>query len=71
MAKKKNGLAEITSSVFAMVIYIIWRDKNKIRFQKGRGEAEKMIREVVLHTHIMGRSRERWQLALQQLRHFP
>lgn len=30
IAKKKVGHAEITSSVFVMIVYAIWRERNKI-----------------------------------------
>ncbi|XP_019263748.1 PREDICTED: uncharacterized protein LOC109241462 [Nicotiana attenuata] len=36
IAKGKNGKAEITTAAFAMVVYCIWRERNSIRFQKGR-----------------------------------
>ncbi|XP_060210582.1 uncharacterized protein LOC132637521 [Lycium barbarum] len=34
-AKKKSGSGEIISSVFAMCVAIIWRERNDIQFQKG------------------------------------
>ncbi|XP_075103570.1 uncharacterized protein LOC142178139 [Nicotiana tabacum] len=34
-AKKKKGFGTIVSAVFGMMVYLIWRDINKIRFQSG------------------------------------
>ncbi|XP_019225236.1 PREDICTED: uncharacterized protein LOC109206830 [Nicotiana attenuata] len=48
MARKKTGKAEITSYVFAMLIYSIWRERNMIRFQQSAFEEHRICREIVL-----------------------
>ncbi|OIT37924.1 hypothetical protein A4A49_59066, partial [Nicotiana attenuata] len=54
MARKKTGKAAITSYVFAMLIYSIWRERNMNRFQKSVFEERRICREIVLHVHIRG-----------------
>ncbi|KAK4726701.1 hypothetical protein R3W88_031618 [Solanum pinnatisectum] len=71
MAKKKLGLAEIECSVFGMLVYIIWRELNRIRFQHGKVKDENVLREIVMHMHIKGQTRATWQCALQQLHVYP
>ncbi|XP_059306537.1 uncharacterized protein LOC132057979 [Lycium ferocissimum] len=42
-AKKKSGSGAIISSVFAMCVAIIWRERNGIRFQKGLFQLDRNI----------------------------
>lgn len=73
LAKKKAGLAEVVSNVFGMLVYVIWRERNKIRFQKGSmntDEVLKEIPEIVMHMHIKSQTRVKW-IALQQLNVYP
>ncbi|XP_019228498.1 PREDICTED: uncharacterized protein LOC109209643 [Nicotiana attenuata] len=55
IAKGKNEKAEITTAAFAMVVYCIWRERNSIRFQKGRYMVDETCKEIALHMHIQGR----------------
>ncbi|KAK6791870.1 hypothetical protein RDI58_010951 [Solanum bulbocastanum] len=71
MAKKNLGQAEIVCSVFGMLVYIIWRERNRIRFQHGKVEAENLLKEVLMHMHIKGQTRAAWQCALQNLPVYP
>lgn len=69
LARRKNGLAEITT--FAMTVYCIWRDRNKLRFQKEHPTIERTCKEIILHIHVQERSKARWQDILRALNHFP
>ncbi|OIT38058.1 hypothetical protein A4A49_58859, partial [Nicotiana attenuata] len=54
IAKKKEYKAEITVASFAMVMYCIWRERNSMRFNKGRYNIDEVCREVAMHIHIQG-----------------
>ncbi|OIS97198.1 hypothetical protein A4A49_60722, partial [Nicotiana attenuata] len=54
VAKKKDCVAEMTMAVFAMVVYCIWRERNMIRFEKGRYDADRVCKEIAMHIHIQG-----------------
>ncbi|KAK4711927.1 hypothetical protein R3W88_006440 [Solanum pinnatisectum] len=71
LAKRKTGIAEIIVSVFSMLVYSIWRERNKIRFQKGKLDAEGVLKEVALHIHIRSQTKKKWQQALQQFARNP
>ncbi|XP_019232110.1 PREDICTED: uncharacterized protein LOC109212868 [Nicotiana attenuata] len=71
IAKGKNGKAEITTAAFAMVVYCIWRERNSIRFQKRRYMVDETCKEIALHMHIQGRSKIKWQQALQNVNSYP
>nr|XP_009770787.1 PREDICTED: uncharacterized protein LOC104221414 [Nicotiana sylvestris] len=64
MARKKTGKAAITSYVFAMLIYSIWRERDMIRFQQSVFEKHRICREIVLHVHTRGRGQPKWQQTL-------
>lgn len=65
-ARKKTGRAEIITSCFAMLIYSIRREMNKIRFQKGRIDADRVLKDIALQLHIRSQTRQKWQEELQQ-----
>ena len=45
----------IKTSIFVMIIYIIWRERNKISFYRGRLScADKVPRETVMHILLRG-----------------
>lgn len=71
IAKRKNGKAGITTTSFAMVVYFIWRERNSIRFNKGRYMVEEICKEIAMHMHIQVRSKIKWQQALQSLNNYP
>ncbi|OIT05296.1 hypothetical protein A4A49_65129, partial [Nicotiana attenuata] len=54
MAKKKECKAEITTTAFAMVVYCIWRERNMMRFNKGRYNINAVCKEIAMHIHIQG-----------------
>ncbi|XP_019244588.1 PREDICTED: uncharacterized protein LOC109224464 [Nicotiana attenuata] len=70
MARKKTGKGAITSYVFAMLIYSIWRERNMMRFQQSVFEEHRICREIVLHVHTRGRGQPKWQQTLHSLDRF-
>lgn len=71
IAKKKTGKGAIICCVFGMLVNIIWRERNRIRFQAAHYYADMLYRKIALHMHITGRGNTRWQTQLQQLNKFP
>ncbi|KAK4739832.1 hypothetical protein R3W88_003529 [Solanum pinnatisectum] len=61
---KKEGRAEIASSVFGMLVYVIWRERNRIKFENGRVRVE-VLKEIVIHIQIKSQTRAKWQITLQ------
>ncbi|KAH0654914.1 hypothetical protein KY285_029796 [Solanum tuberosum] len=53
-AKKKFGTGAILSCIFPMLVATIWRDRNRIRFQGGSYNADRICREIAIHIHIRG-----------------
>ncbi|OIT32725.1 hypothetical protein A4A49_60212, partial [Nicotiana attenuata] len=53
-AKSWKGINAITSCVFASTIALVWRERNKIRFEKGKYDENQVCREIALHIHIRG-----------------
>ncbi|OIT28976.1 hypothetical protein A4A49_55671, partial [Nicotiana attenuata] len=54
LANRKNCKAEMTTAVFAMVVYCIWRERNSIGFNKGRYNTDDLCKEIAIHMHIQG-----------------
>ncbi|KAK6795716.1 hypothetical protein RDI58_009171 [Solanum bulbocastanum] len=71
IAKKNAGGAEIKTSVFVMIVYIIWRERNKISFQRGSLCVDKVLREIVMHIHLRGQHKAKWKPILQALNKYP
>ncbi|XP_060170472.1 uncharacterized protein LOC132601404 [Lycium barbarum] len=70
MAHGTNGAASITCSVFGMMVYCIWQERNSIRFQPGQYNATRVYRGISLHMHIKGRHKAKWQPILSTLNCF-
>ncbi|OIT40013.1 hypothetical protein A4A49_51747 [Nicotiana attenuata] len=68
MAKKKDCRAEMITALFAMAIYCIWRERNSMRFNKGRYCIDELCKEIAIHIHIQGRKRIKWQAELSKLK---
>lgn len=71
MAKQKAGRAEIVSSVIGLIVYVIWRERNKIRFQNRSMRADEVLKEIMMHMHIERKNRVKWHTTLQQLKAYP
>ncbi|XP_060190658.1 uncharacterized protein LOC132619924 [Lycium barbarum] len=71
MAKRKSGKGEIISAIFAMVIGLVWRDRNLIRFLSQNYNEDRLCKEIAVHLHIRGRTRRKWQPVLSQLNCMP
>ncbi|KAH0729741.1 hypothetical protein KY290_000869 [Solanum tuberosum] len=54
-ASKKTGIGTITNCVFAMVVYVIWRQRNARRFQKSAFQCGRICKEIGLNIHVRGR----------------
>ncbi|XP_075091494.1 uncharacterized protein LOC142171703 [Nicotiana tabacum] len=70
-AKSRAGTNAITSCVFAMTVILIWRERNKSRFEQAKFDDSKICREIVLHLHIREKDIIKWKEALQQLNWVP
>ncbi|XP_019238886.1 PREDICTED: uncharacterized protein LOC109218943 [Nicotiana attenuata] len=70
-AKSRKGINAITSCVFAIIVAMIWRERNRIRFDKGKYDENQICREIVLHIHVRGKSNSKWKGLLQQLNWIP
>ncbi|XP_047249901.1 uncharacterized protein LOC124885695 [Capsicum annuum] len=70
-AKKKSAMGVIISCVFGMLVAIIWRERNHLRFQTSIFNAEKLFKEIAVHIHITGRRKPKWQALLLQLNNVP
>ncbi|OIT24320.1 hypothetical protein A4A49_65616, partial [Nicotiana attenuata] len=53
-SRSKNWKAEVTTVTFAIVVYCIWRERNSIRFNKGRYNIDEVCKEMAIHIHIHG-----------------
>ncbi|XP_059291471.1 uncharacterized protein LOC132044950 [Lycium ferocissimum] len=71
LAKKRAGLAEISSCAFAMIVDAIWREWNKLRFQNSSLLAAKVLKDIVIQLNIRGQANRRWYDALQGLNAYP
>ncbi|XP_019265209.1 PREDICTED: uncharacterized protein LOC109242803 [Nicotiana attenuata] len=71
MAKRKNGLGAITSCTYAMAVYVIWRERNLLRFQKSTYDEDRVSREIAIHIHIRGQNLRKWRKPLSLLSSYP
>ncbi|OIT31944.1 hypothetical protein A4A49_63671, partial [Nicotiana attenuata] len=54
LAERKNCKAVMTTTVFAMVVYCIWPERNSIRFNKGRYNVDNLCKEIAIRMHVQG-----------------
>ncbi|OIT01252.1 hypothetical protein A4A49_59822, partial [Nicotiana attenuata] len=47
-AKSRKGINAITSYVFAITVAMIWRERNRIRFDKAKYDELQICREIVV-----------------------
>uniref|UniRef100_A0A0V0GXM3 Putative ovule protein n=1 Tax=Solanum chacoense TaxID=4108 RepID=A0A0V0GXM3_SOLCH len=71
IARRRGGVAKITSCAFAMVVNKLWTARNYIRFKKRPFSSEQIIKDIVLHIHIRGRNNSTWRECLQMLPRYP
>lgn len=71
MARRKTGKGPINSCTFAMVIYVIWRERNQLRFSNGVYDEDRISREIVLYVHTRGQDHSKWKKQLEELNAFP
>lgn len=48
-AKSKSGTNVIANCVFAMAVALIWRERNKVKFEHTNFDASSICMEIVLH----------------------
>ncbi|KAK4721239.1 hypothetical protein R3W88_011472 [Solanum pinnatisectum] len=70
-ARKSNGTGAINSCVFAMMVYIIWRERNTIRFQAMPYQCDRVCKEIGLYIHVRGRDLQKWKEALKKIDQVP
>ncbi|OIT19716.1 hypothetical protein A4A49_59088, partial [Nicotiana attenuata] len=70
-ARKKKGIGNIISSVFGMLLYSIWRDRNAIRFNNGHTSAEQICREITSYIHIKSHVHSSWRNYMEDLVRYP
>ncbi|XP_016484352.2 uncharacterized protein LOC107804918 [Nicotiana tabacum] len=71
MAKRKSGLGAITSCAYAMAVYVMWRERNLLRFQKSSYDEDRVSREIAVHIHIRGQNLRKWCKPLSLLSSHP
>nr|XP_018629371.1 uncharacterized protein LOC108946707 [Nicotiana tomentosiformis] len=71
MAKRKSGLGAITRCAYAMAVYVIWRERNLLRFQKSTYDEDRDSREIAVHIHIRGQNLRKWRKPLSLLSSYP
>lgn len=59
-AMSKSGKGATLCSVFAMVVAIIWRERNDLRFKAGHYSIDRVCRAVALQIHIKGQELPKW-----------
>lgn len=64
--KGRSTNSFIISNVFAMVINIMWRTRNLIRFQLGNYNEDQVCREIPIHVHIQSQTYRKWEGPLHQ-----
>jgi len=70
-ARKKIGKGAIISCLFAMLVYLVWRERNAIRFQSNLYQSDRLCKEIVLYIHVIGRDLAKWNNTLQTLDGLP
>ncbi|OIT06201.1 hypothetical protein A4A49_61335, partial [Nicotiana attenuata] len=53
-AKMRNGHCVIVTCVFGMMVYFVWRERNKLRFQGGTVIVSNICKEIAIHIHMKG-----------------
>ncbi|XP_060183094.1 uncharacterized protein LOC132613052 [Lycium barbarum] len=71
LAKRRSSHSTITCCLFAMLVALIWRERNNIRFQKAHFHPEKICKELAQHIHIQGRHNIKWQRTLTTIDSYP
>ncbi|KAK4708706.1 hypothetical protein R3W88_029631 [Solanum pinnatisectum] len=57
-ATKRAGQGAIICCAFAMVINVIWRERNMIKFQNGNYQIDRVCKEIAIHIHIKGKNQK-------------
>lgn len=77
---KLNGLkkllgrslgVEVLDSLLSTVVYNIWDERNRRRFDRVEKQADAMIRTIILDFHIMASHRPNWSDIAKSLNWYP
>ncbi|KAH0633350.1 hypothetical protein KY284_036136 [Solanum tuberosum] len=63
-AKGTSGKGALVSCYFVTLVALLWRERNKIRFEQGQLQVDKFLREIAYHLHVRAQTRPRWKAAL-------
>lgn len=66
LERKTTRLAKISSYAFSIIVTVIWRERNKIKFNQRRLETNKVLKENLEQLLIRGSIRGRWKVVLMQ-----
>nr|XP_016508793.1 PREDICTED: uncharacterized protein LOC107826344 [Nicotiana tabacum] len=56
--------------VFAAVVYNIWMERNKRRFQQQKREVKDRAKDIVIQVHIAGQKKLKWLPILESLNNY-
>lgn len=71
IARKKSSHCSITCCIFGMLVALIWREKNLLRFQHTQFLPDKLCREIAQQIHICDRNNFKWQRTLAHINSYP
>ncbi|KAH0656477.1 hypothetical protein KY285_031359 [Solanum tuberosum] len=63
-AKGTSGKGALVSCGFVTLVALLWRERNKIRFEQGQLQVDKLGREIAYHFHVRAQGRPSWKAAL-------
>ena len=50
-----------------MMVYIIWRERNTIRFQENLYQCDRVCKVIGLYIHVRGKDLKKWKEALKKI----
>ncbi|XP_060195114.1 uncharacterized protein LOC132624337 [Lycium barbarum] len=71
IARHKSGHCSITCCIFGMLVALVWRERNLLRFQSTQFLPDRLCREIAQPIHIQGRNNFKWQRALAAMNSYP
>ncbi|XP_075097840.1 uncharacterized protein LOC142175160 [Nicotiana tabacum] len=68
-ANKTRG--EILIFLFTAMVYHVWAERNKRRFQGEIVASNQRIKDIAMELHIVGQRETKWHKVLEKLKNFP
>ncbi|XP_059310255.1 uncharacterized protein LOC132061454 [Lycium ferocissimum] len=68
--RKKSAKGAMTSE-FAMLVAVLWRERNNLRFHTRQFNSNRLCREIAIHIHIRGSKLQKWKTTLDSLNYMP